>query len=325
MHKYALAGLSLILSLVPVACDDRDAGTTPASRSTTSSSTSPSTQAVHVLRMAASSEEIDPDPAFRVAPALDLEKWLREYQKNSGDEKLLANLKLMEDELLKYKKSGKTRWNSNAWMKESDYYRKLDTRKLALECFERSVLFNALSIYDEPALGLQELRIMHNGCAELFSRADMYEGILEVFDNASATIADPKSDLARIVHAAANIEALCTLCRLSPLREQIKGQEGAFLKVQLVVLKRFKANLDAYDPKSERMSGAIGFFREPCSVAIMSLVFLKQIDPKKYEAFVPTIKRVRFSQKQDVEDLRAYIAMIIANLDAVHPATQPGG
>jgi hypothetical protein len=248
-------------------------------------------------------------------PAL-IDQWGRDYRKGVGDEKPSPQLQESEDLWLKYKKSGKSLWNSQHWMREPDHYKRLDTPNLAQKCFERTILCNELGIFDDPAFGLQRVRIMHNGFAELFSRTDMWKGILCVFEQASATVADPRSDLKQIVHAASTIDSLCTLCRLSPLREQIKGNEAVFLKVQLQVLKRFKAKLDAHHAKG--IGASIGFFREPCSVANMSLVFLRQTDPKKYEGIVPRIKRVRFPRKQDAEDLRAYLNMIIMDLDTTN-------
>ncbi len=259
--------------------------------------------------MAASADELD--PGFPVKPALELQEWVDDYEDAVLDEKLSARLKEAEAQWLEAKKNGKTRWNSRQWMKEPSYYRALDTPNLAEECFERSIIANELDIYNDPAFGLRCVRIMHNGFAELFSRADLWQGILHVLDQASATIADPKSDLMQLVHAAGTIEAICTLCRLSPLREQIKGHEAAFLQAQIRVLKGFRAKLDL-----PRADGSIGFFREPCSVATMAMVFLRQIAPAEYAALAPRMELFRFPREQNAEILKAYLDMVILALDS---------
>lgn len=266
-------------------------------------------QPAHVLHMAASADKLD--PAFPVKPALELEEWVHDFEDTVTDEKQLARLKESEAQWLELKRNGRQLWNSQQWMKDPSYYRALDTPKLAEECFGRSVIAHELGKYNDPALGLQCVRIMHNGFAELFSRSDLWQGVLYALGRGSATIADPKSDMVQLVQASGTIEAICTLSRLSPLREQIKDHEAAFLKAQILVLRRFRANLE-----SPRADGSIGFFREPCSVVNMATVFLKQVAPMKYAAIAQRIGLVRFPREQNAEDLKAYLDMVIPALDS---------
>lgn len=267
------------------------------------------TQPAHVLHMAASADEFD--PAFPVKPALELEEWVHDFEDTVSYEKQSARLKESEAQCLELKRNGRQLWNSQQWMKEPSYYRALDTSKLAEECFGRSVIAFELTKYTDPAFGLQCVRIMHNGFAELFSRTDLWQGVLHALDRASATIAAPASDMTQLVQAVGSIEAICTLCRLSPLREQVKGHEAAFLQAQIRVLKRFRAKLDL-----PRADGSIGFFREPCSVVNMAMVFLKQIAPTEYAAIAPRIGLVRFPREQNADDLKAYLDMVIPALDS---------
>ncbi|MCK5851132.1 MAG: hypothetical protein KAH23_09475 [Kiritimatiellae bacterium] len=261
------------------------------------------------LHMATSPDEFD--AAFPVAPALDLVQWATTYEKDPAIDKPSTDLKKAESQWLELQKGGKTLWGSENWMKNPGYYGKLSTRQLAQECFERPIIATELTIFNDPSFGLQRAKVFHTGFAELLGRKDLADGILYALEQSALVIANPASHFDQVVRASMNIEALCILPRLSPVRERIKGNEATFLLAYAQVLKSYKVRLDARTARSDE---PLGFFREPCSVAIMALIFLKQIDLTRYEAIAPHVRRVRFPRTQRVQDLRAYCDMILSYL-----------
>jgi hypothetical protein len=295
-----LAGMSLIVVVQGCLLRDTNARSTPHEPGAN-------------LHLASSPLEYE--ESFPVAPALELPAWISTYEKGGAGNELSPRLREKEAQWLELRKNGKTMWGSEKWMKEPDYYRRLSTRQLIHECFERPIIGFELMKYDDANLGLLSAKTFHNGFAELLGRKDLADGIIFAFEQSAAMIADPTNDLPTAVRASVNIECLCTLCRLSPVRDQIKGREASMLSTCVQVLKSYKAILNA------RMSGkesesSLGFFCEPCNVATMALVFLKQIDPAKYEAIAPTIRRVRFPKAQREQDLRAYCEMILTYLES---------
>ena len=228
--------------------------------------------------------------------------------------RLIARLAKREDALLELKRSGKTFWGSDAWMKSPEYYASLPTIKLAEECFARSVFGNEMSIYNDPRFGLQRLRIMHNGFAELFKREDMWKGILAAYDHMSSRIT-PESDLMTIITASANFDAMDVLYQFPPLKKQVAGREAIFLAANLRTVKRYRWYLDNYDP--EKLGTDKPFFCEPCSVAIVALMLAEKVDARRFAEVAPAIRSVRWPKEQDIEDVKNYLDLVIKSLEGL--------
>ncbi|MCX5676648.1 MAG: hypothetical protein NTX87_16760 [Planctomycetota bacterium] len=257
-------------------------------------------------------------PERTVVPTYELGDLIRGYEQEpvpDADQK--AGLAAAVAEWTNLRKAGRTRWGSEKWMKDPQYYARLDTPALAQECFSGfsgGVFANEMGIFNEPALGLESLRVFHNGFAELLSRDDMWKGILRVYDRLSSQI-DPKADLPQIVRTSGELDELLKLYKLSPLKEQVKGREKLFLAAHVGVLKKYRDYLDNYDPKA--MGGSPGFFREPCSVAQVALLMAKQVDPQRYAKIEPAVTSVRWTREQNVEDLKRFIALVLDSLDGI--------
>ena len=216
--------------------------------------------------------------------------------------------------LLELKTNGYTRWGSENWMKDPNYYKGLSTFELIEDCFSRGIFANEMTIYNDPVAGYESLRIFHNGFSELFSREDLWKGILHLYDYLSSKL-DTQADLQQIVTTSENLDAMKKLYGLSPFREQVKGKEGLFLAANMRVLKRFKWFLENYDPKKLGTEGSPGFFGEPCSVAQVALMLAKQVDSKRYAQIEPAITSIRWPKEQNVKDLKEYLDLVITSLD----------
>jgi hypothetical protein len=174
-----------------------------------------------------------PDPNFTVSPTFEMAKLMELFEKGIAEEAEKESdwaaeiLKMQEA-----KKSGKTMWGSEKWMKEPNYYKKLETPALAEECFSKPIFALETAIFDNPRFGYERVKVFHNGFAELFSREDMWNGILHVYDYLLSKI-DPNSNLSTIVEVSSNLESIATLYTISPFKEQVKGRETIFLAVTL--------------------------------------------------------------------------------------------
>lgn len=206
------------------------------------------------------------------------------------------------------RKAGETRWASET--KEPQYYASLDTSTLAVECFTGLRFAYEIRKFAWPSVGLNELKVFHNGFAELLERNDMWRGILAAYERLSLQI-DPHTDPSEFIGASLTLDRMSTLYTLPPLKEQVKGREKLFLAAQVRALKAYKACLDApYDPNVGLM-----FFREPCSVAEVALLLAKEIDPQRYAAMEPVITSVRFSEQQNRDELKEYIELVLKCFD----------
>lgn len=255
------------------------------------------------------------ESARMVSPTYELAELIERFEKDymTGEQK--ASLAVVRTEWLNLKKSGYTRWGSENWMKDPDYYKRLNTSELVEECFSRAIFKNEMSIYNEPWFGLESLRIFHNGFAELFRREDLWKGILHLYEHLSSKLTR-EADLMQIVTVSGHFDELRKLYILSPLKEQVKGRERIFLAANLRVLKRFQWYLGNYDPEMLGTGGSPGFFREPCSVARVALMLAKQVEPRRYLQIEPAITRVRWTKEQNPADLRSFINLVVTSLNS---------
>ncbi len=257
------------------------------------------------------------DAARPVNPTYGLEKLVEGYEKELIlDAESKSAKSLMITGWTKRKKSGYTRWGSNAWMKSPEYYRKLHTKALVEECFSRGIFQNEMGIYNKPMVGIESLRLFHNGFAELFGREDMWEGILHLYDHLSAHL-HPEAELVQIASASGHLDALRYLYLFPPLKDQVKGREKVFLQAHLRVLRKFQNYLNNYDPMRLGTERSRGFFREPCGIASVALLLAKQVDPQEYAKLEPAITRVRWPIEQNDEDLKSFIKLVLNSLDDI--------
>ncbi|MHC4482966.1 MAG: hypothetical protein ACYSW4_05405 [Planctomycetota bacterium] len=307
--ELSLVGLVCILT---ASCSlDKSSRTSPIAKSSRSMQAETTNTAGNKKRACAS------DSSVRVvSPTYGLAELIERFEPEPfEDRQREADFEAWRQELLSLKKSGHTRWGSENWMKEPDYYQSLKTPELIDECFSRAIFVNEMSIYNDPRAGFESLKIFHNGFAELFKREDLWKGVLHLYEHLSARL-DPEAELMQIVTTTGHLDELRKLYVLSPLREQVKeGREKNFLAANLRVLKRFQWYLENYDPDKLGTGGSPGFFREPCSVAQMAMVLAKQIDPPKYAKVESGITSVRWTKEQKVQDLRSFISLVIRSLE----------
>jgi hypothetical protein len=262
---------------------------------------------------------IQSDSHLTVSPTLELDNLMLSFEEEiikESEEKLGFAIEIMK--LKNYKKSGGALWGSEKWMKDLDYYNSLKTTELAEECFSRPTFSFELTIFDDPRLGFERLRMFHNGFQVLFQRKDMWEGILHTYEHLSSKL-NLESDLATIVEASGSLHALRTLYSFPEFKEQVQGREEIFLSANLRVLKKFAWYLENYDPQKLGTEGSPGFFCEPCSVAQVALMLTKQVDPQRYNSIESEVKSVRWPEEQNIQDLREFIRLVLEGLEGVVP------
>jgi len=266
------------------------------------------------------SSAIRSDSQLTVSPTFELDDLITSFEEEiieESEEQFNLAIEIMK--LENYKKSGGNRWGSEKWMKDLDYYKSLKTTELAEECFSRPTYSFEVTIFDNPRIGLERLRIFHNGFQVLFQRNDMWEGILHTYEYLSSKL-NLESDLKTIVRASGTLDALRVLYSFPEFKEQVKGREELFLSANIRVLKKFAWYLENYDPKKLGTGGSPGFFREPCSVARVALMLTKQVDPQRYNSIESEIKSVRWPEEQNVQDLKEFIKLVLDRLEGVVPA-----
>jgi len=261
-----------------------------------------------------SSAEPNTSQTFSVSPTLELAELTRRFEEETVDPQLDARMAEAKRDWSALKANGHTRWGSQTWMKQRDYYRSLTTFDLAKECFSRSIFMNEMSIYNEPIAGFESLRMFHNGFAELFEREDMWKGVLYLLEHLSSRLTR-EADLKEIVTLSGHLDELRKLYILSPLRQQVRGREGIFLAANLRVLKKFKWYLDNHDTEHLSSGGSPGFFRQPCSVALVALMLAKRVNAEKYSRIEGEITAVRWPRRQRVDNLKGFISLVTASLE----------
>ena len=253
-----------------------------------------------------------------VNPTLELDDLIMSFEEEiieESEKQLGLALEIKKLEISK--KKGDTLWNSEKWMKDIDYYKSLETSDLAEECFSKPIFHFELSIFDDPRIGFERLRIFHNGFQVLFQRDDMWEGIIHAYEYLSSKL-NTESDLSTIVSVSGNLHELTKLYGFSEFKEQVKGREEIFLATNLKVLKQFAWYIENYDPK-KLGSDTPGFFCEPCGVAQVALMLTKQIDPNKYNSIESKITEIRWPEEQNTQDLKDFIKLVIDSLEGIVP------
>jgi hypothetical protein len=198
---------------------------------------------------------------------------------------------------LEDKKNGKEKdysaWNS-AWMKEPDYYAKLNTQELAVECF---------TMPDPGRFGREcQLRVdlggrriikevFHNGFAEWFKRGDI----------------NP-----RVAHASASFDQMGTLYIIPPLRKQITGRERIFLASCLRVVEKYRKYMDDSISAGD---DSLDFFCEATEFAQLTMLLARQVDLQRYAQIETAITSVRFLDEQNDRDLLSFLTLVVDNLD----------
>lgn len=248
-----------------------------------------------------------------VSPTLQLAGLIDKYENGPRlSPEIQERLKMAELHWRKAKAEGRA-----VWGRDRAHYRKLSTEKLAEQCLTgETVFWSAISMYDEPAFGLQRLSIMHDGFAELFERKDMWKGVLYAYDRLADDL-NLDADLKAIVLASGNLESMRYLYGYPPLREQVRGREALFLSANLRVLKKYRWYLDRFDSEKLGTEGTPGFFCEPCLVAQVALMLAKQVAPKQYDRIAPKLTSVRWTSRQDLDDLRDFLDAVIAETEPV--------
>lgn len=204
------------------------------------------------------------------------------------------------------------------WTKPAEHYRALSTRDLAEECFRSFSFAGRLMVYTDPNLGEVELKTLHNGFAELYRRPDAWTGFLHAW----VVIADKistESDAQTIVGASVTLDALSKMPALDSSKHMVKAHEREFFDVGLMALKRYRDFLITF--QDEELADEIGldlpFFGEPCSVARFCAALAGRQDPETNAHLRKTIGRPTLSPEQDINELRAYLILAVAELEAV--------
>jgi hypothetical protein len=265
---------------------------------------------------------IQSDSHLTVSPTLELDNLILSFEGEiikEFEEELRFAQEIMK--LENHKKSGGTMWGSEKWMKDLDYYNSLKTTELAEECFSKPIFSFELTIFDDPQLGFERLRMFHNGFQVLFQRNDMWEGILQTYKYLSSKL-NLESNLITITEASGSLHTLRELYSFPEFKEQVQGREEIFLSANLRVLKQFAWYIEHYDPKKLGTDGTPGFFCEPCSVAQVALMLTKQVDPQRYNSIESEVKSVRWPQKQNVQDLKEFISLVLNRLEGVVPVDE---
>jgi hypothetical protein len=250
---------------------------------------------------------------LQVSPNLGLDELIEYYEKEiSVDADKEAELDQAKIRWQQGKDSGQPPvTSSERAMKEPSYYKGLDTLKLAEECFSDYYFAGRMGVFNDPTYAFEEMKFFHNAFAEFFTREDMWNGILHIYDYLLPRI-DPNSTREEIFMASDNFLNLCRLYTIPVFKQQVKGREEAFLAANLRVLKRYQWYLENYDSKKYSTPG---FFGEPCYVAQVALMLTKQVYPQRYSKITPALESMRWTQEQKVEDLKNFIDLIIAGLD----------
>ena len=249
--------------------------------------------------------------SLMVASPMDaLAKETPAVRRDSTVEKAIAD---HEKALLEMKQNGGTMWQSEKWMKSPEYYASLSTPDLGEQCFAKPTFGFEMSIFNDSRFGLQRLRILHNGFAELFAREDMWKGILAAYDNMSLKI-DPGNDTIVIHSTSINLDHMWELHNLPLFAKQVDGREAIFLAANMRTIKRYRWYLDNYEQDGP---WSAGFFREPCSVARVALLLAEKVDVKGFKKVFPAIQEFTWPPEQDIENVETYLDLVIESLDGI--------
>ena len=262
-------------------------------------------------------EDLKNNPEVQVHPTMELDYLTEQFEKEiviEADRQIdLAEAKIRWQQ---WKDSGQPALtDSKIAGKEPDYFKSLNTIKLAEECFSDHYFASRMGIYNDPVYAFENMKFFHNGFTELCSREDMWEGILHAYDYLLPKI-DPNNTRKEIISTSSTFVCLCRLYVVPAFQKQVKEHEAekVFLAANLRVLKQYQWYLENYDTNKYRTPG---FFGEPCSIAQVALMLTKEVSPQRYAQIAPDIKKIRWPQEQKAEDLKSFIDLIVGQLDGI--------
>ena len=263
-------------------------------------------------------ESEPPKSSFTVVPTLGLDELIKDFEDEVIEDAEHAILiAQFRQQMMSWKAKGGPKYCTDDWMQEPAYYEKLTTEDLVEECFAQPV-FASVATCTDPERVFIRLKIFHNGFAELFKRDDMWQGVLHAYEILASQL-NSESDFRTAFRAASHLSAIKILYSYEPFKEQLKGREEVFMSANLEVLRSFQTYMRTFDPESMGLAAneLPPFFCEPCTVANVALMLLKQTDPVSFSRIIPEISSVRFPQEQRKEDLVNYIDLVIEKLDGV--------
>jgi hypothetical protein len=215
---------------------------------------------------------------------------------------------------VEWKASGKEVWGERAGVKTAEYYKTLSTKDLADEVLLSPVVGIEGGLYNDPMYALIKLEVLHPGVEELFARSDMGAGVVHIYDSASAKL-KADSDLQTVIRAMIPLSSLGLMMKVPKYRQYVNANKEAVLAAQIQALERMSAYLKVYNP--DKLGTKTPFFGEATSVAGGALALAKEIDPATYAGFEKEIRAVRWGKEQNIEDLKAYLTLVIRKLNSI--------
>lgn len=247
-----------------------------------------------------------------VAPAYGIDQMIKKFNQKTVSLEREQEYEKIRSHFIDMKDRGEISIPASL-IKPSGHYASLDTETLARECFSGSYFANIMGVYaTHEDVAFIRLRVFHDGFAELFSRSDMWKGILSVYKMLVKNL-DPKMAKIDIINTTTTLDSLTHLYFFPPFKEQLYGREEIFLEANLEALKRFKSFIENYHPTGSMMK--IPFYREPFSVARVALMLQQRTNPQNYYAIIPDLAGVRFSSEQKTTDIKKYLDLVIPALE----------
>jgi hypothetical protein len=253
-------------------------------------------------------------PVACVEPLYELDGLIQTYHRRQENPQAETALATLKQQWSQDRASGGFLWGAKDWMASPEYYQSLDTETLILECFSRSIFAFETTIFDDPRIGIERLRAYHDGFAELFGRDDFWRGVLHLYADLTDRI-NLDASLSEIVRTSGHFNALYTLYLYTPLKDQIKGREPLFLQANLEAVRKYVWYLDNYDPDVLGTEGSPGFFREPIQVLDIVMLLTAETDPDKCANARAKLGKILWTQNQEPEKLRSFLALGVELLD----------
>jgi hypothetical protein len=255
-----------------------------------------------------------------IDPLFGVDEVARSFER-SLEQNAAARLRYaaFEADLREQRRAGVLMYGAEDWMRPVSYYQQLDTEALAIECFSRSMLEWELGIFDDPTLGYIRVKVMHDGFAELFDRADFWKGLVRAHQMHTDKL-QPTQSLQQVVRTAHFFDSMVLLVQVPEIQEKLKGKELELVKVQLQAVEQFIDYIRNFDPAAAGYPTP--FYGEPVSLVQASLALASRANAPGAAQAQAHLQQIRFPREQRVADIEQFLVLALESLRPLVDATR---
>lgn len=194
-----------------------------------------------------------------------------------------------------------------------DEIRKMPTKELGVHLWATGVHARELFLFNRPSSAMKRLEVCYKGYAELFSRPDLWEAIIDGIDISSAQIDPDRSDQENLNL----VMALTTLPETygyRPIRNNLSGHEKELIEAHIAALLRIRAFVLAVSGRDAPSTAALVTPRTAIALCESALTMGERLSRPQALSAQQSVSRFDWREGRTNEDIPRYIDQAVVEL-----------